>query len=412
MDKIIEQGISGIIGNISSIYKEVKEEWNYASGEKINRYLDSFWKKNREIKTLLHGNNPKPFYEIYYPLTISLNEKRFKKYNAKSIFSQRNAFIVTADAGSGKSMLIKHLFNNCIELSYGIPFNIELRYLNDGDYSLEDYIANQIKVHITESLRVKERLFQKGFFIFFLDGYDEVKKDLKQKLIHSIRALCDKHPNIKIMISSRPYTNIEMLQNFVNIKIRPLTNDEVVEFIKKQIQDEELAKKIVKSIEESKKTNISSFLQNPLLLTLYILTYQNSSEIPAKVSLFYRRVVDSLFIEHDSKTKTGFQRERISNITFDKFEDVMKKFSIVSFFEDKPAFDIDYARNLLRKVIQNDCNCSFTPDELIEDLKLSFSFWIEDSGSISYAHKSLQEYFASLYIKDLDQTTKTVCITN
>jgi hypothetical protein len=197
-----------------------------------------------------------------------------------------------------------------------------------------------------------------------------------------------------------------MLSNLSTIQIMPLSTDDVQGFIRQQIQDTELSERIIMSVSEADQSKFSSFLKNPLLLTLYILTYKNSSEIPSKASVFYRRVIDSLFIEHDSKTKVGFQRERISGISFDKFYDVMRKFSFVSFFEDRFSFDNQYACSLFQRIISKDTSCSFSPEGLIEDLKLSFSFWIDDSGILSFAHKSLQEYFCALYIHDLGSPHK------
>lgn len=303
-------------------------------------------------------------------------------------------------------MLVRHLLNSAIRDSYKIPFFIELRYLNSTGMSLEEYINHQIYAHITESERIKKRMLQGGEFIFFFDGYDEVKKDLKQQSINSLKDMQEQFTKCKFLISTRPYTQLEMLSNHSTAQIMPLSNDDVQSFIRQQLEDTELSEKIVNSITEAQRSKFSSFLKNPLLLTLYILTYKNSSEIPSKASVFYRRVIDSLFIEHDSKTKVGFQRERVSRISFDKFYDVMMKFSFVSFFEDKFSFDTHYACDRISRIISKDLNCSFSSEELIEDLKLSFSFWIDDSGELSFAHKSLQEYFCALYIRDLGEAQK------
>ncbi len=398
--------ITKILQNLERIYKEVSEEWKAQTGEKINNYLTTFLQKNSEVKTILHGNQPKPFYDVYFPLRLSCKDRIVPDKNVENIFKIRNTLIVSAEAGSGKSMLAKHLFIDVIERCYGIPFIIELRYLNETETKLEDYIFEQVSKHVTSSERVYKRLLDRGEFIFFLDGYDEVKKELKQKTIMGIKNINELYPNIKLFISSRPYTNIDMLQNFQTLEICPLDEEEIVGFIKKQIDDEQLASQMCSSVNVARKSKISSFLQNPLLLTLYILTYQNSSEIPGQASLFYRRVINALFIEHDSKTKFGYQRERVSKVSYDRFEDVMKKFSIVSFFDDKISFDYEYARKLIGQIIDNDENCNFTSEELIEDLKLAFSLWVEDSGFYSFAHRSIQEYFAALYIRDLDEESK------
>lgn len=406
LQQIEEAGASKLVESVERIYREAKEEWNYQSKEKINKYLMNMMQRYGEVKTILHGNNPKPFYDVYYPLSLSINRRLISSPTARALFRRRQALIVTADAGSGKSMLVKHLFNSAIKESYKIPFVIELRYLNTAGDSLEEYIERQIHAHITESTRIKKRLLEEGSLIFFLDGYDEVKKELKQEVVKSLKEMHERFTKCKFLISTRPYTDLEMLSNLSTIQIMPLSTDDVQRFIRQQIQDIELSERIIMSVSEADQSKFSSFLKNPLLLTLYILTYKNSSEIPSKASVFYRRVIDSLFIEHDSKTKVGFQRERISGVSFDKFYDVMRKFSFVSFFEDRFSFDNHYACSLFQRIISKDANCTFSPEDLIDDLKLSFSFWIDDSGILSFAHKSLQEYFCALYIHDLDSPHK------
>jgi len=406
LEQFQEAGANKLIESVERIYQELKEEWNYHTKEKINQYLISMLLRYGEVKTILHGNNPKPFYEVYYPLSLSINGRPIASDATTSLFRRRQALIITADAGSGKSMLVKHLFNSSINSSYKIPFVIELRYLNSSNETLDKFIDDQLSLHVTESTRIKKRLLEEGKFIFFLDGYDEVKIDKKQEVVRSLKEMHERYTSCKYLISTRPYTDLEMLSNLSTMHIMPLSKSDVEKFIKQQILDDELSGKIIQSVSEAGNSRLSSFLKNPLLLTLYILTYKNSSEIPSKASVFYRRVIDSLFIEHDSKTKVGFQRERRSGISYDKFYDVMRKFSFVSFFDDQFAFEKLYASDLIQRIIAKDTACLFKPEDLIEDLKLSFSFWIDDSGTISFAHKSLQEYFCALYIHDLDGGNK------
>jgi len=408
MSDITTAVAAGLIDRIEKIAFEIKENVQYYSKAKIKQYLEKSLLKNLEIKTILHGSNPKQFYDVYCNLRIEIGTKVYGTYDVSKIFSKRKLFVVTASAGSGKSMFIRNLFNESIRLNYAIPFIVELRYLNDIEIGFEEYVLNSIKQNITESDNIIKKLFESGLIILFLDGYDEVKKDNKQKLVHGIRQICDKYKNIKIVITTRPYTNIEMLPNFININIKSLNQKEVEHFVDKQLCGNELSKKIIASIKDDKTKKLNSFITNPLLLTLYILTYQNSSEIPSKLSIFYRRVIDALFIEHDSKNKMGYQHERASNISYDKFEDIMRKFSVVTFFDDKFSFDNDYAHATIHKLITNTEECSYTPDQLINDLELAFSLWINDCGLISFAHRSIQEYFAALYIKDLNDQGKEV----
>lgn len=289
--QIEEAGASKLVESVELIYRELKEEWNYQTKDKINKYLMNMMQRYGEVKTILHGNNPRSFYDVYYPLSLSINRRPISSSTTPTLFRRRQALIVTADAGSGKSMLVKHLFNSAIKESYKIPFVIELRYLNTSDASLEEYIESQIHAHITESARIKKRLLEEGKLIFFLDGYDEVKKELKQEVVRSLKEMHERFTKCKFLISTRPYTDLEMLSNLSTIQIMPLSTDDVQGFIRQQIQDNELSERIIMSVSEADQSKFSSFLKNPLLLTLYILTYKNSSEIPSKASVLYRRVI-------------------------------------------------------------------------------------------------------------------------
>jgi len=177
LDHFQEAGANKLVDSVERIYQELKEEWNYYTKEKIGRYLNNMMQRYGEVKTILHGNNPRPFYDVYFPLSLSINGRPIASDATSSLFRTRQALIITADAGSGKSMLVKHLFNSAINTSYKIPFVIELRYLNSCDDSLHKFIDDQISLHISDSPRIKRRLLEDGKLIFFLDGYDEVKKD-------------------------------------------------------------------------------------------------------------------------------------------------------------------------------------------------------------------------------------------
>ena len=43
-----------------------------------------------------------------------------------------------------------------------------------------------------------------------------------------------------------------------------------------------------------------SFLSNPLLTTMMLLTFDQFAEIPEKMFLFYEQAFDTLFLKHDA----------------------------------------------------------------------------------------------------------------
>ena len=110
--------------------------------------------------------------------------------------------------------------------------------------------------------------------------------------------------------------------------------------------------------------------------------------------------------QHDSLSKLGYERERISKLTQEYFEEVLKKFSFLTYFEGIYHFDKDYINSALKK-IKDSFEMKFDNNDLITDLKVGTALWVEDAGIYSFAHRSLQEYFAALYIKDLNSEHKS-----
>ena len=84
----------------------------------------------------------------------------------------------------------------------------------------------------------------------------------------------------------------------------------------------------------------------------------------------------------------------------------MKRFCFLSFFENKFAYDYEYVKTKLNEIKEKFKKFDFENDKFIYDLKLAVALWIEDNGLLSFAHRSLQEYFASAFIKGLNDDNK------
>lgn len=401
------------------VIKEAEAEIKQFLGVGLNTYLKKQVDKYSKIKTLLRGNTPTFLYDIYYPLKLVSSSRNIESEKTDDdidtgdigrLLDAYNYLTLIGDAGSGKTTLVKHLFLNTITTQYAIPLLIELRYLNEYEHSFEDYIIEKIfENRLAENHKILNRLLEQGEFVFFLDGYDELNSNVKHIVTQKLNSFINLYHRNKFVLTARPYSEAEHLSLFTNLYVKRLglRNKDIEVFVKKQLQNElELAEKIVVSISVSAAPFIFSFLRNPLLLSLYILTYQSDASIPDKKYIFYRRVINALFSEHDSKSKLGFVREKRSNLSQEQLEDVLKSFCFVSFFEAKYDWDYDYAVNLLSK-IKDKKNIDFDIHNFIYDLKASVSLWVEDNGILAFAHRSLQEYFSALFIKNVNIETKS-----
>ena len=187
--------------------------------------------------------------------------------------------------------------------------------------------------------KIIERLMKSGDFVFFLDGYDEITSLKKEKLTKEIDDLVKLYNKNYYLLTSRPYTEIDLLPLFHNFEVCELSDEDINQFIAKQIPawEKELQEKIIEAINSPENSAYKTFLSNPLLLSMFILTFQSYSSIPQKRSAFYSQVFDALFSVHDSMSKLAFVREKQSGLSKEQIIEVLELFSFISYFEQKSS---------------------------------------------------------------------------
>lgn len=444
---------------INELISEFSSEIKQVINNRLLEYQTEEYNRNLYSKTLLFRTQPKKLYDFYLPLVLEKYETKidsskkkefFKIYFSEStskkkdlklvdeeqleimnhllkenvsvskvetesitkLFQEGKYLTIIGDAGSGKSTLVKYLFTKSVEENFKIPIKIELRYLNNYDGSLVKYITNEIfKFHeLGKSDRIIERLLESGKFLFFLDGYDEVNSNIKEKLTKDIDEFVKRFNDNFYLLTSRPFADIELLPLFHNYKIADLSDDEIVKFINKQIptDEKELAEKIIASIKQEENQSYKSFLRNPLLLSMFILTFQSYSNIPQKKSVFYQQVFDTLYSVHDSVSKMAFVREKESGLSKDQFERILQMFSFLAFFEEKYSFEYHYIIQQLNLIKKNAKEFNFENNKLINDLLVSIAILSKEGTEFKFPHRSLQEFFAAYYVSVLSKENKQV----
>ncbi len=396
------------------LFGNIVDEVQQITNNQILEYLTEEFERNCKTKTILHRVEPVLLSKFYQPLYIRKHQYIFEQKGSESeristekvsdLFAKGNFITIIGNAGSGKSTLVKYLFVDSIKSDFKIPLKIELRYLNDYNDSLISYISDEIMKfrEIACNDKTVKKMLSSGEFILFLDGYDEISSDKKAKTTKEIEKLTKRYNKNCYILTSRPFVDIDLLESFHNYCICDLSNEEIEKFVDKQFNkdERELAVKIINTIKNADIETYGSFLRNPLLLSMFIITYQTDSHIPQKSSDYYAQVFNTLFSVHDTSSKLGYEREKVSGLTKDGFIDVLKRFSLVSYLDEKFVFNEEYLNSKLN-IIKNNISLQFTNDKFIIDLTVAIGILTKEGFDITFSHRSLQEYFAALFIANL-----------
>lgn len=297
----------------------IKDECLFIYKNGLIDYINNFYEKYSSIKTFIYRYEKVNFYDIYYPIKIRNYELYLKENDFDEIFKNYQYLTIIGNAGSGKSMLTKHIFLSSAENCKHIPIIIELRNLNDCKETIEEYVTKIITQNkISPNDKITERILKEGNFIFLLDGYDEIYSEIKNKITTDIENFVDKYYKNIFIVTSRPVANAESLSRFDNFEVQSLEEFEIHEFIKMQLslqENDELERKIMYEINKHENDEYREYLSSPLLLSMFIFTFNNYPELPKQKSKFYWNVFDTLCSKHDSFTKAGgWQHERKSGL--------------------------------------------------------------------------------------------------
>ncbi|MBX8575633.1 NACHT domain-containing protein [Pseudomonas cichorii] len=360
-------------------------------------YLTNTAAKFSKSKSFFIRNQPTDLYDYYVPIGIFCNSSFIPEPDTKTCLTNNKKIVISGSGGSGKTILIKHLFLDCIEKGDYAPILIELRDLNTSDSSLDEAIKETLEnFGFKTQGEYIEKSKKAGNFCFFLDGYDEVNHKRRTQLIREIKRLISRHPKCPVIISSRPDDVFNGIEDFSVYNILPLDLDSAKNLVKKLPFDEETKTKFTFDLEKSLFAEHQSFLSNPLLLSIMLLTYGEYSEIPSKLSIFYNQAYEALFLRHDAY-KGGYSRDRLTTLDIQDFARVFSVFSLQTY--DRSEFRmsrsncltyIDKSKQATRK--------AFTADEYLSDLLSAACLLMEDGLDITYAHRSFQEYFVALHI--------------
>jgi predicted NACHT family NTPase len=388
--------ISGIVGMGA---KAASNQARLRLAKTYTSYLDRTLKRYSKSKSFFIRSAPVPLYTFYVPMDLSAREQVLTTPGAQDIADVSPFALITGTGGSGKSLFMRHLLISSIQSQLKTPIFVELRSMNRTEVSVEDVLLAALNIGgLKVDSEYRRLALQNGHFCLLLDGFDELELGRRDVVAAEIQEITARYPDNWLIVSSRADPKLEGWPAFANFRLQSLTLDRAVELVQKLPFDDPMKDAFVRELRGGLYDRHRFFLSNPLLLSIMLLTYSDRADIPPKLSLFYGQAYESLFQKHDA-LKGGFQRDRRTRLDIEDFAKVFAAFCMLSYDRREFEFSSTTALAYLEKA-QALSQVEFDRGDYLLDASQAVCLLIEEGLSITFAHRSFQEYFVARFIQN------------
>ena len=407
VEKIATNTTQSIINDLYSLGKSKISKELFKLKDQISDVFKSFiitsYQNNCTVKAFLAYDEPHPFYDIYVPIPINSSNEKLESPDSESIFIASRCICLMGSAGSGKSMLMRHLFLDAINKGKRIPIFCELRHYNRGYDDLTGMLADVFRRNDLDiPVGGIEHTARSGKFIIFFDGLDEYDRNKQIEFAELIEKYLSRFPDSRVILSSRPDYKLRAWARFQNAYMNDLEFKQLEEIVYKLPNKfDSLKSEFIERCKKNEFEKFEYFLTNPLLLCIMFLTIRRNPIIHPKISSFYNAAYEALIDLHDAR-KGRYVRTMESGLDSVDFERVFCAFSVISL--SKNAFS--FSRSEARQIAERSCallankfpEIEVSIEDFVYDCEKNVCLLSEYDAGLQFSHRSFQEYFAAKYI--------------
>ncbi|WP_442579977.1 NACHT domain-containing protein [Mesorhizobium sp. ASY16-5R] len=369
----------------------IKSAWEKIFGD-FSPYMEDTYTRNRNVRILCKKDADVDLYDIYVNSNFKSAGKNITDGDLISSFIEGNNIVINGNGGAGKTFFMRHLwltiFSNPGRFT---PIFVELRQLNDlSKIDLRTFVRRTIsnKKELTEDLF--NYFCDGGRFAFMLDGFDEIPQEHRDELQKQILTFSSSFKKCPIAVSSRFEERFSGWQNFTIFESSPFSLEQVTTLVKNVPFDEESKNIFLRKLNISFFRQNESFLSNPLLAIMMMMTFRENMEIPRRMNIFYDQAFNTLYQWHDA-TKS-YKRNKSMDI--EEFQRSFGMFCLLSYYKQVFEFtksDIVHFINMSSRF----CGHTHSADDVLEDYEKSVNLIKQDGLKYTFIHRSFQEYFAA-----------------
>lgn len=318
--------------------------------------------------------------------------------NLRKTIKERK-MVLLGDVGMGKSttLLFLHLQDAqaaMLDKKKNIPVYLELKNLTD-----KDSIIEKIKSKLKLDSAIFEELLNKGRLNIFLDGLNEIEKNIKVSVFNQINNLLEEYPSNFFLFTGRPlHYNREFDNTLLKRKIPVFTLQKMGD---KQIDD--FITKNGKTVKDYLLNEINSnerlkrIIQTPLMLTMLIAVVLKEGKIPNEKGKIIRAFMHSLYL-----------REQKQIIDFD-----IELFHILLCYLGFQTRDLTGSNSGLDRdeyiipILEQRKEQLGVPINLLDFLRkaIDLNILVNDNNQYSFSHELYQEYYAAEFLMQLTKSS-------
>lgn len=347
-------------------------------------------------KRFVHITGKEKFEEIdLYALenddwSRSNNEKELREGKVDDLRQsiEENQMVLLGDPGMGKSTTLQYLAYKDAKLKLQtndrnllIPVFIELKLFSKGD-NLIKVIQNKLKLTFNET----KELIESGKLSIFLDGLNEVIKDIRKEIRIEIQNFILNYPENRVIITTRPLAYSDEFPKTPVFVLQKLQTNQINEFLTKNCSNSTVIKLIQEEIKSNDK--FSKIVKVPLMLRMLInVALNNNGIIPKNKVLIIKKFINGLYVRETKKITVEFDYRVIHRLLcFLGFKSRELKGSNAGIrYEEIEA--------ILEKRIEKS---RFTLSAyMFLDIAMDLSIIVKDNDKYSFIHELYQEYYAS-----------------
>ena len=344
-------------------------------------------------------------FEDIISFTFSVQESGIDSF---CLLEKYDYLMVWGKLGTGKTTLFKTIATRDKFMSERHPVLIELRKIEEKKRLIKDAIIEDFYTKEIDDEEVSiavENLLGKGQLIILLDGLDEVSKSNFQDICKQIENLVDKYSNNQFLVSCRYGIYDYGFNNFTEVEVAKLSEEKMIDFIKKWFgyhEDEERGKKIIEILQRN--PLLKDFASTPLMLNLLCLNIRAGYGVPENIFNLYQKAINTAaekwdqhrFIERDKTILTTNKRlSFLSRIAFKSLDGKDKKYTW-RFAELKHAIK-DFIENSGKynpETIEHDCELEV---QAIEGYHSLLERTVDET--YQFSTPAYQHYFTAVYVE-------------